>query len=135
MKAAPNRAEGAVAALAEEARDLLAAEREAIADEPRPGVWRQSVGLFEPGAKVPGDDRALTQDQTDCLIACELERRHDVHHSLLATWRRSVQMTLDRGGCTAREQRGGIHSDPLVRLLAYRAWGDRDRRWPLEGSP
>jgi hypothetical protein len=26
-------------------------------------------------------------------------------------------------------QRGGIDSDPLVRLLAYRAWRDRDRRW------
>ncbi len=26
-------------------------------------------------------------------------------------------------------QRGGIDSDPLVRLLAYRAWGDRDRQW------
>jgi hypothetical protein len=29
----------------------------------------------------------------------------------------------------ACEQRGGIHSDPLVRLLAFRAWGDRDRSW------
>ena len=26
-------------------------------------------------------------------------------------------------------QRGGIDSDPLVRLLAWRAWGDRDRQW------
>lgn len=30
---------------------------------------------------------------------------------------------------TATGQRGGIHSDPLVRLLAFRAWGDRDRAW------
>ena len=27
------------------------------------------------------------------------------------------------------EQRGGIHSDPLVRLLAYRKWANRDRAW------
>lgn len=26
-------------------------------------------------------------------------------------------------------QRGGIDSDPIVRLLAYRAWGNRDRQW------
>ncbi|HSS01741.1 MAG TPA: hypothetical protein VLM79_32010 [Kofleriaceae bacterium] len=29
----------------------------------------------------------------------------------------------------ANVQRGGIDSDPLVRLLAFRAWGHRDRRW------
>jgi hypothetical protein len=29
----------------------------------------------------------------------------------------------------AGQQRGGIDSDPLVRLLAWRAWGDRDRQW------
>ena len=30
---------------------------------------------------------------------------------------------------TATRQRGGIDSDPMVRVLAYRAWKDRDRGW------
>ena len=29
-------------------------------------------------------------------------------------------------------QRGGIHSDPLVRIFAYRVWGDRDRLFDFE---
>ena len=33
------------------------------------------------------------------------------------------------GEVCATRQRGGIDSDPMVRLLAYRAWGDRDRTW------
>jgi hypothetical protein len=26
-------------------------------------------------------------------------------------------------------QRGGIHSEPAIRLLAFRRWGNRDRHW------
>ncbi len=39
-------------------------------------------------------------------------------------------MPIDcRGDGRALDQRGGIHSDPLVRLLAFRAWGERERAW------
>jgi len=104
----------------------LAAERAAHDEEPRPGVW-----AVEPSA----DLRALTQDETDILIRAEL-----------ASWlplsspeHAEVEQIIGRPRCLmlgvppnrsqATQQRGGIDSDPLVRILAWRAWGDRDRRW------
>ena len=43
----------------------------------------------------------------------------------------SHEISRDHDGTwtDATRQRGGIASDPLVRLLAFRAWGDRDRHW------
>ena len=107
--------------------ELTAEERAAIADEARPGVWIEN-GL-------DGDGRELTQDQTDALIGRELYRQcpSDQLGTLtsIAGPLRETRMEYPgpHGAITALTQRGGIHSDPLVRLLAFRAWGDRDRRW------
>jgi hypothetical protein len=95
-------------------------------EDPRPGVW-----AGEPGA----DLRKLTQDQTDALVRWELwfsaspADRDDV--AKMIGQRHAVRLPVagfERSdGRLASCQRGGIDSDPLVRLLAYRAWGDRDR--------
>lgn len=117
-------------------RELTAAERQAIADEPRPGVWIDTVVTVKvdgPPIEVRpnvSDGRTLTQDETDTMIARELFRERSTSDQetkrLVSTW-------LTRGiyfnGVEPTQQRGGIHSDPLVRLLAYRAWGERDRQW------
>ncbi|MEO7733723.1 MAG: hypothetical protein ABIY55_22355 [Kofleriaceae bacterium] len=101
---------------------------EAERDAPRPGVWA--------GVTI-ADLRALTQDETDCLIRAELYFTRSVGTS----WEREVRAAVggeprwmdftDRQGRVTRtyRQRGGIDSDPLVRVLARRAWGDRDRQW------
>lgn len=113
-------------------RSLLAptgdaeAERAAHDEDPRPGVW-----AGEPSA----DLRALTQDETDILIRTELAswlplsspERAEVEQIIGRPRRLMVGVPPNRS--PAAQQRGGIDSDPLVRLLAWRAWGDRDRRW------
>lgn len=122
-------------------RDLTAEERAAVADEPRPGVWVQD-GVSSATADYQvhtehGDGRILTQETTDALIAAELafrsramtdserdEVRQVVGHPRYLRLGDRLPKPFD-----ANQQRGGLHSDPLVRLLAYRAWGERDRRW------
>jgi hypothetical protein len=100
-----------------------AAERAAIACLERPGTWCGDLG---------GDGRLLTQEQTDYLIRRELLEISD------AAGRAELRRAIGRvprviipvpPNWVASRQRGGIDSDPLVRLLAYRAWGDRDRYW------
>jgi hypothetical protein len=59
---------------------------------------------------------------------------HPVLAAMLAEWKldgwaEMVGTRRRRITVVARRQRGGIDSDPLVRLLAFRAWGDRDRYW------
>lgn len=101
------------------------ADRMAEQDEPRPGMrgdlyWRK-----------------LTQHETDCLIRGELARIAESTGSpedldaIMAITGQSPPALFTRtsDGCTLTIQRGGIDSDPRVRILAYRAWGDRDRRW------
>ena len=116
-------------------RELTPEERAAYDDDPRPGVWTAELGA---------DLRVLTQDQTDALIRGEL-----LHVAAPAEREQVLAAVGGRYGlrpvrvAAARDlvrnitrQRGGIDSDPLVRLLAYRAWGNRDRRWPeLRGEP
>lgn len=113
------------------ARDITPDERAAIADEPRPGVWVQSDMGGWSGVN-PGDGRALSQHDADRLIAHELwvkSKYPDVHEiEKLLGYPGSTCFAFD-DGVVPIQQRGGIHSDPLVRLLAYRAWGDRDRAW------
>jgi hypothetical protein len=101
-------------------------DREAERDQPRPGVW-----AGEPGA----DLRSLTQDETNALVRRELltqARDVEAHDQLLAAVGGRLPEVVvgappsHRLGMT---QRGGIDSDPLVRVLARRAWGDRDRTW------
>jgi hypothetical protein len=118
---------------------LLEAERAAIADPERPGSW-----FGEPGA----DGRMLTQEATDMLIRDELWRevapttspaeREELLGILGAPQVVLLPSPLQASGAdpeltdrfhVANVQRGGIDSDPLVRLLAFRAWGHRDRRW------
>ena len=117
-------------------RDPSPQDLEAERDLPRPGVWAGEQGA---------DLRALTQDETDMLVRAEL-------YSMAVSTERAAFASAcggqpgmaqleDRnpsrvsgGQCLtthvlARMQRGGIDSDPLVRVLARRAWGDRDRRW------
>lgn len=117
------------------ARDLTPDERAAHDEDPRPGIWTAELGA---------DLRALTQEQTDALIRSEL-----VHVAAPAEREEVLAAIGGWGGfgsvCVAiapdlvrdiTRQRGGIDSDPLVRLLAYRAWGNRDRRWlELLGEP
>jgi len=101
-----------VAARGEHARDLEA-ERAARNEEPRPGVWAGEDGA---------DLRALTQEQTDWLI------RHELHQATQPTdSTRTWPLQLEHRN--AHRQRGGIDSHPLVRLLAWRVFGERDRRW------
>jgi hypothetical protein len=116
-------------------RELTPEERAAHDEDPRPGVWTAELGA---------DLRVLTQDQTDALIRGELvhvaapaEREHVL--AVVGGWDGLRSVRVAAAPDLVREitrQRGGIDSDPLVRLLAYRAWGDRDRRWPeLRGEP
>lgn len=105
-------------------RPLTQEEDVARSEDQRPGVW---------AGEASADLRGLTQEQTDVLIRFELinfalrpDERNDVCAVVGShTW-------LDRvlgKDAIAQSQRGGIDSDPMVRLLAFRAWGDRDRRW------
>jgi hypothetical protein len=115
------------------AADITPEERAAIADEPRPGVWVQDDTAYA------GDGRALDQHETDRLIVSELHRNPagygDQGEPVRAVGFPLVVMlgsSRQPGYEQALEQRGGIHSDPLVRLLAFRAWGDRDRVWQFD---
>jgi len=114
-------------------RDPTPEDLEAERDQPRPGVW---------GGEQGADFRALTQDQTDALIRAELvlsataAERDDVIRAVGTP--RAVDLDAHRdigdgqqvrGIVLAHCQRGGIDSDPLVRVLARRAWRDRDRQW------
>ena len=99
----------------------LAAER----DEPRPGVWAGEDGT---------DLRALTQDETDMLIRAELWHNVPPGEQLelkgaIGELRRVFVSIGERMEMPIYTQRGGIDSEPMVRILARRAWGDRDRRW------
>lgn len=108
-------------------RELSGDERQAVADEPRPGVW------IEHGPD--GDGRSLSQEDTDALIGRELYRCCQTNLlgmlTSIAGPLREIRFDLPgpMGSTRAIQQRGGISSDPLVRLLAYRAWGERDRQW------
>lgn len=108
-------------------RHLTPEERAAHNEDPRAGVW---AGIGR------ADLRALTQEETDALIRAELwqevSRRglDDIGEAQgVLGVRREVRHLFDGAAIPLRSQRGGIDSDPLVRLLAYRAWGDRDRQW------
>lgn len=109
-------------------RPLTSEERDAHDEDPRPGVWAGQIGQYY-GAEEQGDLRVLTQDQTDRLIRLELLVEH--YRLERSEVKRMVGHLLQPHGddILMVNQRGGIDSDPLVRLLAYRAWGDRDRRW------
>lgn len=106
-------------------RDGTPEDRAAAADAPRPGIWT---------GEDAADRRALTQDQTDMLIRFELYRRADRDERdaiVSAVGGQPGLVFLEDAGRVTRAQcqRGGIDSDPLVRILARRAWGDRDQQW------
>lgn len=107
-------------------RDPTPEDREAERDDPRPGVWA--------GERF-ADGRRLTQDQTDALIRSELFMRCSIAEldDIVMAVGQPVffAFMVDGWQRPARVQRGGIDSDPLVRVLARRAWGDRDRRWEI----
>ena len=122
-----------------EQRDLTDEERAASADEPRPGVWieeRDRPADLHGDILVDrrGDGRTLTQEETDILVACELHMTAPLSssgelHAILGEVAALIMIDEQRLSQHAYQQRGGIHSDPLVRLLAFRVWGERDRRW------
>jgi hypothetical protein len=107
--------------------DLTPDERAAHDEDPRPG------SCFGPGG---GDSYLLTQSDTDILIRVELWSQ--APHSARAQFEALIGTPRWRPGCVTDPlvpttyQRGGVDSDPLVRLLAYRAWGNRDRTWFAE---
>ena len=101
-------------------RPLTLEERAAHDEDPRPGVWAGEAGA---------DLRRLTQEETDGLIRSELALE-----AAALNERSEVRRMIGGSGAwlvdpPATRQRGGIDSDPRVRLIAYRAWGDRDRQW------
>lgn len=105
-------------------RDITPEDLEAERDVPRPGVWAGQLGA---------DLRSLTQDETDALIRAELVQcsiatgeTDEIRRVVGGTVR---YVRFQDHASTAGCQRGGIDSDPLVRVLARRAWGDRDRTW------
>ncbi len=111
-------------------RDPVPGEVEASHDDPRRG-W-STDGLHQ-----------FTQDETDILVRSELHGHGSLPDVLDEADMRKAALGEHRGieyvdayqtaqhgrtwMASASEQRGGIDSDPLVRLLAFRAWGDRDR--------
>jgi hypothetical protein len=95
----------------------VAGERSALLDFVRPGSWF--------GAGWDPDGRMLTPEQTDYAIIYML---HQLTDPLDAAELRCITGPL-QSAATYQCQSGGIHHDPLVRLLAFRAWGDRHRYW------
>ncbi|HEU4728474.1 MAG TPA: hypothetical protein VFT22_11305 [Kofleriaceae bacterium] len=106
------------------ARDLTSEERAAHDEDPRPG------SCFTPRTGV---SRRVSQSDTDLLIRVELWSRAPA--SARAMFEELMGIPRWRPGAITDPmvpttyQRGGIDSDPFVRLLAYRAWGNRDRGW------
>jgi len=110
----------------------------ALIDAPRPGSWFGDEGA---------DGRMLDQQQADVLIRSQLwshasgsaagfVANHAELEGILGPLQQ-IELAMSQGNAdrprahtfVARQQRGGISSDPLVRLLAFRAWGDRDQHW------
>ncbi|HET7504300.1 MAG TPA: hypothetical protein VFK02_24935 [Kofleriaceae bacterium] len=105
-------------------RDLTREERAAHDDDPRPG------SCFAP---LTGVSHMVSQSDTDLLIRVELWSHapgsaRSMFEELMGIPRWRPGAITDPMVPTTY-QRGGIDSDPFVRLLAYRAWGNRDRRW------
>lgn len=127
-----------VAKLVDEVLPLAccSSEQDTVRMTPRPGVLYRSEWASDVVAATP-----LTQLQTDGAIRSEVWAM--VSSRLTRDTIRNAAAALSVGtreyesmqelarpfGATVIHQRGGIDSDPLVRLLAYRAWGDRDQRW------
>ena len=100
-------------------RELTAGELAAQNEAARPGVWAGEHGA---------DLRQLTQDETDVLIRAELcayaeQSFCSEYASVVQACGGVVKASVHVKGALLHVQRGGIDSDPLVRLLAYRAWG------------
>lgn len=106
-------------------RALTADERAAEDDAPRAGTWF---------GDLLADGRVLSQDDTDALIRRELfgvvsEAERGELFRLCGKPRDVRAAVGEIPRLELWHQRGGVDSDPLVRVLAYRVWGDRDRRW------
>lgn len=102
------------------------AEIEAM--EPRPGY------VFQGQVHDEIHYERLNQQYTDALIVRELQDHHVPDDELddferLAGHFLGNKTINHRWG--SRSQIGGVHSDPFVRLLAFRAWGRRDLDWQL----
>jgi hypothetical protein len=91
----------------------------------------------------PSPER-LTQDETDALILCDLYTRLTAIEQAELCALQGPPMAIKihvrarigaRHYRLATEQRNGLHSDPLIRALAYVAWGMRDMWWLSIGAP
>ncbi len=115
-------------------RPLTDEERVVRDESPRPGT------LIE-GRARDAARRMFTQDETDALIrvellACAGPAERDVLIRIVGVPRALIIYPTRHEGrqIVATCQRGGIDTDPLVRVLAFRAWGDRDRWWFWDGK-
>jgi hypothetical protein len=115
--------------------DITPREREIEALEPRPG-W-VSVGMVHDEIEY----EMTSQESTDYLIVHELERwavppsELKEFEQLTKAFRKSPGPLVEARRYIG-QQHGGIHSDPFVRVLAFRAWGRRDLDWaPLLPPP
>ncbi len=125
-----------MASILDESAGPTAAELAAVAVPARRGIV-----LYD------GPDYLLSQDETDTLIVTELHQfvtfeeadvLTDITHKphavrfLRPDYLKFVNAPVTPQTQTwllAYAQRGGISTDPMVRLLAFRAWGDRDLSW------
>ena len=115
-------------------------ERAAVREAARLGTWWGDDGA---------DGRRLTQRETDVLGRYQLVDHLVGFHPRMKGTPRDIDMdslakivgreqdlqrlrlpeTAASVGGVASQQRGGLDSDPLVRLLAWRVWGERDVSW------
>lgn len=109
-------------------------ERAAEKLDPRPGfgLWRRLDKLSYHTSDITHDKVSkLDQPETDAAILREL-----YNHLVEPEQAEFVEMfglaCIDDQAVEGRiflEQRGGFHSDAIVRAYAWRAWGHRDQLW------
>lgn len=125
--------------------DHTEAERAAAGLPARPGFVRPQRFYSNSGDRGPAlvdgmDERAdyvplnedlipLDQDRTDRLIEIELHavcspEEHAELLGVLPPFNRQIEIVV--GGRTRADQCGGLHSDPMVRVIAAHAFGRRD---------
>lgn len=121
--------------------------------EPMPGVWyqdptdyvRNTSGFVfvstlghrtKRAPRLRGDGEKLTQLETDLMIVAELykagTREDQVMLERLAGPRILWRKFYEGDRVTVCQQRGGQHSDPLIRVAAARAFWDRDFVWGIK---
>lgn len=99
-------------------REVLDLKSRSTEQTRRPGRWCET-----------GDGLLLSQQDTDTLILSEVltclwRMSNDTHRQAFDMFAPQAAVVID--GNIAMSQRGGLHSDARVRMLALACWGDRD---------